>query len=60
MAINASKGILDMAYKPFVQASTAAVFGYVVQVSFVFYGAKRFANSSISDTPALMVRDSSF
>lgn len=38
MGIIASKGTLDMAYPPFVLASTAAALGYEVQVFFTFYG----------------------
>lgn len=38
MAIIASKGTLDMAYPPFILASTAAALGYEVQVFFTFYG----------------------
>lgn len=38
MAIIASKGTLDMAYPPFILASTAAAMGYDVQVFFTFYG----------------------
>ena len=38
MAIIASKGTLDMAYPPFILASTAAAMGYEVQVYFTFYG----------------------
>lgn len=38
MAIIASKGALDMAYPPFILASTAAALGYEVQVFFTFYG----------------------
>lgn len=37
MAIIASKGTLDMAYPPFILASTAAALGYEVQVFFTFY-----------------------
>lgn len=38
MAIIASKGTLDMAYSPFILASTAAALGYEVQIFFTFYG----------------------
>ena len=38
MAIIASKGALDMAYPPFILASTAAALDYEVQVFFTFYG----------------------
>lgn len=38
MAIIASKGTLDMAYPPFILASTAAALGYEVQIFFTFYG----------------------
>ena len=38
MAIIASKGTLDMAYPPFILASTAAAMGFEVQVFFTFYG----------------------
>lgn len=38
MAIIASKGTLDMAYPPFILASTAAALGYEAQVFFTFYG----------------------
>ena len=38
MAIIASKGTLDMAYPPFILASTAAALGYEVKVFFTFYG----------------------
>ena len=38
MALIATKGTLDMAYPPFVLASTAAALGYQVQVFFSFYG----------------------
>lgn len=38
MAIIATKGTLDMAYPPFVLASTAAALGYQVQIFFSFYG----------------------
>lgn len=38
MAIIASKGTLDMAYPPFILASTAAALGYEVRVFFTFYG----------------------
>lgn len=38
MALIASKGTLDMAYPPFILASTAAALGYEVQVFFTFYG----------------------
>ncbi len=38
MAIIASKGTLDMAYPPFILASTAAALDYEVQIFFTFYG----------------------
>ena len=38
MALIASKGTLDMAYPPFILASTAAAVGFEVQVFFTFYG----------------------
>ena len=38
MAIIATKGTLDMAYPPFILASTAAALGYEVEVFFTFYG----------------------
>lgn len=38
MAIIATKGTLDMAYPPFILASTAAALGYEVQIFFTFYG----------------------
>ncbi|MBU6467892.1 MAG: DsrE/DsrF/DrsH-like family protein [Betaproteobacteria bacterium] len=38
MAIIASKGTLDMAYPPFILASTAAALGFEVKVFFTFYG----------------------
>ena len=38
MALIASKGTLDMAYPPFILASTAAALGYEVQIFFTFYG----------------------
>ncbi len=38
LAIIASKGTLDMAYPPFILASTAAALGYEVCVFFTFYG----------------------
>jgi peroxiredoxin family protein len=38
MALIASKGTLDMAYPPFILASTAAALGYEVRVFFTFYG----------------------
>ena len=38
MAIIATKGTLDMAYPPFILASTAAAMGYEVQIFFTFYG----------------------
>jgi peroxiredoxin family protein len=38
MALIATKGTLDMAYPPFILASTAAALGYQVQVFFSFYG----------------------
>jgi len=38
MAIIATKGTLDMAYPPFILASTAAALGYEVEIFFTFYG----------------------
>ena len=38
MALISTKGTLDMAYPPFILASTAAALGYEVQVVFTFYG----------------------
>jgi peroxiredoxin family protein len=38
MAIIASKGTLDMAYPPFILASTAAAMGFEVKIFFTFYG----------------------
>ena len=38
MAIIATKGTLDMAYPPLIQATTAAAMGYEVQIFFTFYG----------------------
>jgi peroxiredoxin family protein len=38
MAIIATKGALDMAYPPFILASTAAALGFEVQIFFTFYG----------------------
>jgi peroxiredoxin family protein len=38
MTIIASKGTLDMAYPPFILASTAAALGWDVSVFFTFYG----------------------
>jgi peroxiredoxin family protein len=38
LAIIASKGTLDMAYPPFILASTAAALGWDVQIFFTFYG----------------------
>jgi peroxiredoxin family protein len=38
MALIATKGTLDMAYPPFILASTAASLGYEVQIFFTFYG----------------------
>ena len=38
MALIATKGTLDMAYPPFILASTAAALGYEVQIFFTFYG----------------------
>ena len=38
MAIIATKGTLDMAYPPFILASTAAALGYEVEICFTFYG----------------------
>ena len=38
MALIATKGTLDMAYPPFILASTAAALGWDVQSFFTFYG----------------------
>ena len=38
MALISTKGALDMAYPPFILASTAAALGWEVQVFFTFYG----------------------
>ena len=38
LAIIASKGTLDMAYPPFILASTASALDYEVQIFFTFYG----------------------
>ena len=38
MALIASKGTLDMAYPPFILASTAAAMGWEVKIFFTFYG----------------------
>lgn len=38
MTIIATKGTLDMAYPPFILASTAAALGYETQIFFTFYG----------------------
>ena len=38
MALIATKGTLDMAYPPFILASTAAARGWDVQIFFTFYG----------------------
>lgn len=38
MALIATKGTLDMAYPPFILASTAAALGWEVSVFFTFYG----------------------
>ena len=38
MAIIASKGTLDMAYPPFILASTAAALGWQAEIFFTFYG----------------------
>ena len=38
MAIIATKGTLDMAYPPFILASTAAALGWDVAIFFTFYG----------------------
>ena len=38
MALIATKGTLDMAYPPFILASTAATLGWDVQIFFTFYG----------------------
>lgn len=38
LAIIASKGTLDMAYPPFILASTAAALGWEVEIFFTFYG----------------------
>jgi peroxiredoxin family protein len=38
MALIATKGTLEWAYRPFILASTAAALGYEVQIFFTFYG----------------------
>ena len=38
MAVIASKGTLDMAYPPFILATTAAALGWEVQIFVTFYG----------------------
>ena len=38
MTIIATKGTLDMAYPPFILASTASALGWDVSVFFTFYG----------------------
>jgi peroxiredoxin family protein len=38
MALIATKGTLDMAYPPFILASTASALGWDVQIFFTFYG----------------------
>lgn len=38
MAIIATKGTLDMAYPPFILASTAAALGWDASIFFTFYG----------------------
>ncbi len=38
MTIIATKGTMDMAYPPFILASTAAALGWDVSVFFTFYG----------------------
>ena len=38
MALISTKGALDMAYPPFILASTAAALGWEVQIFFTFYG----------------------
>jgi len=38
MALIATKGTLDMAYPPFILASTAAAIGWEVTIFFTFYG----------------------
>ena len=38
MTIIATKGTLDMAYPPFILASTAAALGWDVEIFFTFYG----------------------
>ncbi len=38
LALIATKGTLDMAYPPFILASTAAALGWEVQIFFTFYG----------------------
>ncbi len=38
MALIVTKGTLDMAYPPFILASTAAALDYEVQIFFTFYG----------------------
>jgi peroxiredoxin family protein len=38
MALIATEGTIDMAYPPFILASTAAALGWDVQIFFTFYG----------------------
>ena len=45
MALIATKGTLDMAYPPFILASTAAALGWEVQIFFTFYGLQLLRNS---------------
>jgi peroxiredoxin family protein len=44
MTIIATKGTLDMAYPPFILASTAAALGWEVSVFFTFYGLELLKN----------------
>ena len=60
MAIIATKGTLDMAYPPFILASTAAALGYDVQVFFTFYGLqllrKDLSNKSVNSIVSINSR----
>ena len=48
MALIATKGTLDMAYPPFILASTAAALGLDVQIFFTFYGLQLLSNLQAS------------
>ena len=59
MALIVTKGTLDMAYPPFILASTAAALDYEVQIFFTFYGLQLLrkdlsaVNVSLLDNPTL-------